>query len=114
MTSDIQDSYDRVAKVYADHIYGELKDKPFDRKMLDWLIERVNGTVCDMGCGPGQVARYLHDHEATSCGIDLSQEMVNQARLLNPDIEFQQGNMLALTEVPDASFAGIAAFYSLV
>ena len=40
--------------------------------------------------------------------------MLEQARLLNPDIPFQQGNMLALSEIADGSFAGIAAFYSIV
>src|SRR5215813_1510249 len=98
MTSDVQDSYDRVAKEYVQHIYDELKNKPFDRKMLDWLIEKVNkaGTICDMGCGPGHIAHYLHEHSADTCGVDLSSGMLEQARLLNPDIPFQQGNMLAL------------------
>jgi ubiquinone/menaquinone biosynthesis C-methylase UbiE len=39
--------------------------------------------------------------------------MVEQARLLNPGIDFREGNMLAL-DLPDASLAGIAAFYSIV
>ena len=116
MTSDVQDSYDRVAKEYVQHIYDELKNKPFDRKMLDWLIEKVNrlGTICDMGCGPGQIAHYLHEHGADTCGVDLSLGMITEARQLNPDIPFQQGNMLALTDIPDSAFGGIAAFYSIV
>ena len=116
MTSDVQDSYDRVAKEYVQHIYNELKNKPFDRKMLDWLIEKVNNaeTICDMGCGPGHIAHYLHEHGADTCGVDLSPGMLEQARLLNPDIPFQQGNMLALTDIPNEAFAGIAAFYSIV
>ncbi len=116
MTSDVQGSYDRVAKEYVQHIYDELKNKPFDRKMLDWLIEKVNrlGTICDMGCGPGQIAHYLHEHGADTCGVDLSMGMITEARQLNPDIPFHQGNMLALTDIPDGAFGGIAAFYSIV
>ena len=116
MTSDMQGSYDRVAKEYVQHIYDELKNKPFDRKMLDWLIEKVNrlGTICDMGCGPGQIAHYLHEHGADTCGVDLSMGMITEARQLNPDIPFHQGNMLALTDIPDDAFGGIAAFYSIV
>jgi len=51
----------------------ERDKKPFDRKMLDLLSERVAGLgiVCDMGCGPGQITRYLHDlgpkHAALIC-----------------------------------------------
>src|ERR1700759_3553662 len=39
--------------------------------------------------------------------------MLEEARRLNPDIPFRQGNMLAL-DLPDASLAGIAAFYAIV
>lgn len=112
----LQASYDRLAKTYADKIYGELAHKPFDRLMLDWLIEKVDGkgTICDLGCGPGQVARYLRDRGVQTCGIDLSAGMVEQARTLNPDIPFQQGDMLALTDVADEEFGGIAAFYCII
>jgi SAM-dependent methyltransferase len=112
----LQDSYDRVAQEYTKRIYDELAHKPFDRKMLDWLIERVNnnGAICDMGCGPGQIARYLFDHGAQACGIDLSVGMVQQARELNPAIDFQQGDMLSLTNVPGEAYGGIAAFYCIL
>src|SRR5436190_13159098 len=113
--SDVQDSYDRVAKEYVKRIYDELRHKRFDRKMLDWLIEKApdRGPICDMGCGPGQVARYLHERGTKTCGVDLSPEMVSQASLLNPGIPFQQGNMLSLTDIPDAAYSGIAAVHTL-
>ena len=49
---------------------------------------RGAGLVCDMGTGPGHIARYLYTQGAEVCGIDLSPEMVAQARRLNPEIEF--------------------------
>ncbi|MCB8961561.1 MAG: methyltransferase domain-containing protein [Ardenticatenales bacterium] len=60
--------------------------KPFDRLMLDWLAARVadTGTICDMGCGPGQIARYLHDQGAAVGGIDFSGAMVQEAQRLHP------------------------------
>lgn len=116
MNEDLQSSYDRVAEDYAGHFLDELEKKPFDRKMLDWLAEKSGhlGIICDMGCGPGQVARYLHDHGVKTCGIDLSPIMVERARALHPRISFRQGDMLSLTEVADNSFGGIAAFYSII
>jgi 2-polyprenyl-3-methyl-5-hydroxy-6-metoxy-1,4-benzoquinol methylase len=59
---DTQHGYDQVAVECAQQYYDEMDHKPFDRKMLDWLAEKVNGlgTICDFGCGPGQIARYLH------------------------------------------------------
>jgi SAM-dependent methyltransferase len=112
----VEETYDRVAADYAQELSGELAHKPFDRKMLDWLVERLadSGTICDLGCGPGQVAGYLFDRGAASCGIDLSAGMVAQARSLHPQISFTQGDMLDLSLVDGDSFASIAAFYSIV
>jgi SAM-dependent methyltransferase len=116
MNYDVQSTYDRVAEDYAEHFRGEMDEKPFDRKMLDWLAEKVGdlGLICDMGCGPGQVARYLFEHGSPVCGVDLSPEMVAQARSFNPDISFQQGDMLSLAVIADASYGGVAAFYSII
>jgi ubiquinone/menaquinone biosynthesis C-methylase UbiE len=113
---ELQTSYDRVAERYAEEFCDEMDKKPFDRKMLEWLAEKVNGrgVICDMGCGPGQIARYLQGRAVKTCGVDLSSEMVKQAQRLNPDIPFQQGNMLALTDVEENSYGGIAAFYSII
>jgi SAM-dependent methyltransferase len=116
MRAELQSSYDRVAEDYAGQFRDELVEKPFDRKMLDWLAEKVGGAgvICDMGCGPGQVAGYLHGRGVEACGVDLSPAMVRQARRLNPEIEFRQGDMMALSEVGDDAYGGIAAFYSIV
>lgn len=111
----IRDSYDRIADEYALRIYAELQSKPLDCELLDRFARETagRGDVCDMGCGPGQVARYLRDKGANIFGLDLSPGMLDQARRLNPDIDFWQGNMLALG-LGDATLAGIAAFYAIV
>lgn len=114
-THDVQAAYDAVADRYADRFFDELQHKPFDCKMLDWLSELCgDGLICDIGCGPGQVACYLHDHGARVCGIDLSPAMIAEAQARNRDIPFTQGNMLALKDVADGAFAGVAAFYAIV
>src|SRR4051794_26777184 len=108
-------SYDRVAEEYALRISGELEHKPLDRQLLDRFAAEVDGLglVCDLGCGPGHVARYLHDRGVQVTGLDLSPAMVEQARHLNPGIAFRQGNMLAL-DVEDGAWGGIVAFYSII
>jgi ubiquinone/menaquinone biosynthesis C-methylase UbiE len=113
--SDVQTSYDLIADEYVRQIYDELQHKPFDRELLDRFSERVRdaGLICDIGTGPGHVARYLHDRGVNICGIDLAPEMVDRARRLNPGIEFQQGNMFAL-EIAHETFGGMTAFYALV
>src|SRR6185503_7536320 len=67
----------------------------------------------DLGCGPGHVARYLHEAGVPVFGVDLSPGMLQQARRLNPAIPFREGNMLSL-EIPSGTLAGIAAFYAIV
>jgi ubiquinone/menaquinone biosynthesis C-methylase UbiE len=111
----IRKNYDQIAEEYARRIFNELDSKPLDRQLLHRFAASVSGrsAVCDMGCGPGHVARCLRDAGAEVFGIDLSPQMVEQARKLNPDISFSEGNMLAL-ELRDAELSGIAAFYAIV
>lgn len=76
---------------------------------LDQFAARVNGTgrVCDLGCGPGRGVDIF--------GFDLSLGMLDQAPKLNTNLEFQQGNMLAL-DVQDScppSWSAIPLFTSL-
>jgi len=114
-TQSIRESYDRVAEEYARRLFGELAQKPLDRELLNRFAARTigHGEVCDIGCGPGQVARYLRDAGTTVFGLDLSPRMLEQARQLNPDICFREGNMMAL-DLPDGRLAGITAFYAIV
>jgi ubiquinone/menaquinone biosynthesis C-methylase UbiE len=113
--SDVRSGYDSLADEYSRHIYDELQHKPLDCQLLDRFAESVRnaGLTCDLGCGPGQVARYLNGRGIRVCGSDLSGGMIEQARRLNPGIEFSQGDMRALP-VADNTWAGITAFYAIV
>jgi len=112
--SGLQDSYDRIAEEYCRRIFDELAHKPLDRQLLQRLANTVkSGPICDVGCGPGHVARFLKSCEADVFGIDLSPRMIELARRLTPEIQFFQGNMLSL-EVADGSCGAIAAFYSII
>jgi ubiquinone/menaquinone biosynthesis C-methylase UbiE len=115
LTKSVRESYDRLADEYARRIFNELEHKPLDRELLDRFAAEVmgQGEACDMGCGPGQVARYLRDAGAKVFGLDLSPRMLEQARQFNPDISFLNGRMTSL-DLPDGSLAGIAAFYAIV
>lgn len=114
-THELQSSYNEVAEEYATRFFHELEHKPSDRQLLEQFAQKVRGVglVCDLGCGPGHIARYLSEQGVDVFGIDLSPTMVEMARQLNPDIKFQQGNMLALNAL-DEAWAGIVAFYSLI
>jgi SAM-dependent methyltransferase len=110
----LRESYDRLAAEYTRHVADELAGKPFDRELLDRFaaLTRGNGPVLDLGCGPGHVAAYLHARGVAVTGIDLSGQMIAEARRLNPEIPFRQGSMTRLSE--RSALAGIVAFYSII
>jgi SAM-dependent methyltransferase len=112
---DVRESYDSAAEVYAEHLATELAAKPLDRHLLNRFAEdtRGRGLVADVGCGPGHVSGYLSEQGVSVVGIDLSGEMVAVARRLHPGLSFQVGDMRRL-DLPDATLAGIVAFYSIV
>lgn len=112
---DIVATYDRVAEEYASHFFNELANKSFDCNLLDKFSQLTpeGGRVCDMGCGPGHVARFLSERGVDVLGIDVSPAMIQVARRLNPGLAFAQGDMLHL-QFPDNAFGGVAAFYSLI
>lgn len=114
-TQSIRESYDRLAEEYAQHLFDELQKKPFDREVLSRFAASTRnlGEICDVGCGPGHIARLLHDSGAEVFGLDLSLGMVEQAKHLNPGLTFREGNMLAL-DLPSTTLGGIVAFYAIV
>lgn len=112
---DVRESYDSAASSYAEHLTTELARKPLDQHLLNRFAEetRGRGLVADLGCGPGHVARYLMEQGVTMVGIDISPRMISVAADLNPGIDFRIGDMKRLN-LPDASLAGVVAFYSIV
>jgi SAM-dependent methyltransferase len=111
---DTRESYERIAARYAEEIAGELANKPFDQQFLNDFAAAVGGgRIVELGCGPGQVSGYLATRGARVSGLDLSAQMIDQARLLFPELTFQVGDMLSLP-YEDGSLAGTASFYSIV
>jgi SAM-dependent methyltransferase len=111
----IEQTYDTVAKEYAEEFYGEHEKKPKDQEILHRFAQEIGNRspVWDFGCGPGQTSKYLKDLGIGISGLDLSEKSLEQARAIHPEIHFRRGNILEL-EFEDDSVAGIVAFYSIV
>jgi SAM-dependent methyltransferase len=105
--------YETVARSYREHLLDELAGKPLDRAFLDAFAEGSHGTILDVGCGPGQIARYLASRGATVEGVDLSPAMIEEAKASHPAIPFRVGDMFALP-YEAGTIGGIAAFYAIV
>ena len=121
--ADTRTSYDTVAASYADHMREALDEAPYVRAALTLFAnlvhtneptnEPTDAPVADVGCGPGHVTAHLHGLGLNTFGIDLSPKMIDVARHEHPGIRFDVGSMTDL-DLPDASMAGLLAFWSLV
>jgi SAM-dependent methyltransferase len=110
----VRAAYDTVAAEYVATFGDDLDQLPVDRSVLDEAVElrHGDGPVIDLGCGPGQVARYLADRGAPSIGLDLSPQMLRQARLQAVGQPFVCGDLRALP-FRSAWASGAVAFYSI-
>ncbi|MCV7229391.1 class I SAM-dependent methyltransferase [Mycolicibacterium komossense] len=115
--SSTRDGYDRTAAAYADRFHHHLDDKPVDLAMLDafagLVVRTPNIRVADVGCGTGATTGRFARLGIDAFGIDLSANMIAQARRLNPGLEFQVGSMTDL-HIADGSLGGVCAWYSII
>lgn len=112
----VRRAYNLAARAYYDLFRDEMKDKAYDRKLLDdfaGALER-GGLVCDAGCGPaGHIGRYLFDQGLAVVGLDLSDACVALARRANPGMRFLRGDMAGLPFI-EGAFDGILSYYSII
>lgn len=112
----VRASYAAIATTYAEALTGELADLPFER----WLLDRVaahagTGPVVEVGCGPGHVTAYLAEAGADATGLDLTPEMVDEARRRYPDGVYEVGDLRALMRpVNGSGWAAVLGWYSLI
>ena len=110
----VRASYAAVATTYAEELVTELHGLPFER----WLLDRVAaepGPVVEVGCGPGHVTAYLADAGADATGLDLTPEMVEEARRVFPDVSYEVGDLRRLMRPTSADgWGAVLAWYSLI
>ncbi|TDB88883.1 class I SAM-dependent methyltransferase [Actinomadura sp. KC216] len=108
-------AYDSVAVLYADMFRDFLDDMPLDRALLAAFADltRGSGPVADLGCGPGRLTGHLASLGLPVFGVDLSPEMIAQARKEHPGLRFDEGTITAL-DIADGSLGGILAWFSTI
>jgi SAM-dependent methyltransferase len=116
ITGKTRRAFNLAARRYHDLYHDELKDKPYDRALLDDFASRCGGAalVLDAGCGPcGHIGRYIHEKGIAVVGTDISEGCLELAAGENPEMAFAQGDLGALG-FKDGAFDGIIAFYSIL
>lgn len=112
----IIECYDKTAENYGKKFFNELEGKHLDRILLKEFASKNKdkGKMIDFGCGVGQTTKFLFENGCQNIlGTDLSTEMVNVASRLNPNIEFEQADLLQL-KYNDNSFHSAVSFYAIV
>lgn len=59
------------------------------KSLLKWLNPKSNETICDIGCGTGDLAKQIADSGASVFAIDKSETMINKAKNKYPNIQFE-------------------------
>jgi len=108
-------SYNLAAEKYYEDFKDEMKQKEYDRAFLDEFSSHFDpaSIICDVGCGPGHITRYIHDKGLKVFGVDISEKCVEVARRENPGMRFQVMDMANL-DLADESVDGIISFYSII
>ncbi len=112
----VKKGYDLAAEEYAKALFKELENKPLDRVLLNRFAGEMKHKegIYDFGCGPGETTFYLYNQGLTNIvGVDISPEMITQAKQLSPQIRYETGNMFN-TKLKENSLSGIVAFYAIV
>ena len=88
--NNIQSIFDKYAGAYAE----KYMSVSLYADSLDFFVEKLEGNrsqVLDVGCGPGNITRYLLDvkPDLNIMGIDISENMLSIARKYNPEAHFK-------------------------
>ncbi|NHC15727.1 class I SAM-dependent methyltransferase [Motilibacter deserti] len=109
----VAQAYAALAERYIELLGSVESVHPDDLRLLDDHLARLTGPVLDLGCGPGHLSGYLRRAGVDVTGIDLVPEFLAHARQAHPSVRFELGSLTELDR-PDASVAGVLAWFSLI
>jgi len=106
------DSYNQNAKGYADYYFGRNVMGKSIEKFISLLPH--TGFILDAGCGPGQDSYFFYSKGYNVIGIDLSENMIQEARKRGSGVEFIQRDMREDWFKMHSSFMGVWCCASLL
>jgi demethylmenaquinone methyltransferase / 2-methoxy-6-polyprenyl-1,4-benzoquinol methylase len=100
----VRNMFDRIAPVYD--VMNRVTTAGLDqrwRRATVRAVVRPGDRVLDAACGTGDLAVIAAKSGASVTGLDFSPRMLERARRKAPQVEWVQGDLLALP-FPDANF----------
>jgi len=114
--SAVRSVYEEMAADYAVSFGSELADADPSDPDLEFLAAATDrfppGPVLDLGCGPGQISRYMTGMGRRAIGLDFAPGMLAAAAELVPQASLVRADLLELPFRP-ATCAAVVASYSL-
>lgn len=110
-----RDTWNKVAELYQDKFMDlDLYNDTYD--LICAALPQKNAKILDIGCGPGNITRYLLSKrpDFEILGIDLAKNMIALAEKNNPTATFKvmdSRHISALTSQYDAMVCGFCLPY---
>jgi demethylmenaquinone methyltransferase / 2-methoxy-6-polyprenyl-1,4-benzoquinol methylase len=107
----VQTMFDRIAPVYdvMNRVMTAGLDQRWRRATVRAVVE-PGDRVLDAACGTGDLAIIAAKAGATVTGLDFSEKMLERARRKRPDLDWIQGDLLALPFEDDTFDAATVGF----
>ncbi|MCY1722865.1 class I SAM-dependent methyltransferase [Prolixibacteraceae bacterium Z1-6] len=102
--------YSSISKYYSEIFPYSAMQQKFVQACVGNLDQKQ---ILDIGCATGELAFHLAGSGATVAGIDLNEDLLNQAiqNKIHPKLQFRQGNMLELaTDFRKEQFDAVLCF----
>jgi uncharacterized protein YceH (UPF0502 family) len=112
----VRAAYAAVAASYAEELCDELTGLPFESWLLRRVVDLAHGApLIEVGTGPGHVAAFLARAGADATGLDITPEMVDEARRRYPGVSYQVGDLRQLLRpAAHEGWGAVLAWYSLI
>ncbi|MGO2750736.1 MAG: class I SAM-dependent methyltransferase [Pseudoclavibacter sp.] len=106
-------AYGDRAREYTDLLGSMSATARQDRELIGAWSSTLDGSVLDVGCGPGHWTAWLSERGVDIQGVDPVREFVEIAADRHPECEYRQGTVEAL-DAESSSLGGVLAWYSLI
>lgn len=105
--------FNKLASLYAQK-YMDVSGYSESLDIFGKLIENSKGSVLEIGCGPGNITRYLLNKfpELNIFGIDLAPQMISIALNLNPEAKFEVMDCREINKI-DSKFDAVLCGFCL-
>jgi predicted TPR repeat methyltransferase len=105
--------FNKLATLYAQK-YMDVSGYSESLEKLRELLQASEGTVLELGCGPGNITRFMLDRfpHLKITGVDLAPDMIAIAKSLNPEATFEVMDCREINKI-DSKFDAVLCGFCL-